>query len=49
MRMYRWKRDERGDVVKRDGKPVLEFVAVRRHDNKHWALPGVGVKTGYLC
>jgi hypothetical protein len=22
-------------------KPVLEFVAIQRHDTKQWALPGV--------
>ena len=27
--------------AEQDGKPVLEFIAVRRMDNNSWALPGV--------
>ena len=37
----RWKRDKSGEKILRDGKPVLEFVAVKRKDTGEWALPGV--------
>ena len=30
--IHRWKRDEGGVKKERDGKPVLEFVAIRRGD-----------------
>jgi hypothetical protein len=42
-----WLRDENGSIVHRQNnthdrlKPVLEFVAILRHDTKQWALPGV--------
>lgn len=39
----RWKRDENGFLIIRDDKPVLEFVAIRRHDNGQWAIPGVRI------
>ena len=40
----RWERDESGEVITIDGKPVLEFVAVKREDEtKAWAIPGVSI------
>lgn len=39
----RWKRDSSGEKVMKEGKPVLEIVAIQRRDCKEWALPGVGV------
>ncbi|XP_070175133.1 transient receptor potential cation channel subfamily M member-like 2 [Littorina saxatilis] len=39
--LTRWKCDTKGKrVLSPDGKPVLEFVAVKRTDNKLWAIPG---------
>ena len=42
---YRWMRDKSGAKVLRDGKPVLEFVAIKRKDTGSWALPGVSIGT----
>ena len=28
--------------MQENGKPVLEFVAIKRKDNEQWAIPGVG-------
>ncbi|WAR03096.1 NUDT9-like protein [Mya arenaria] len=42
----RWQRDSNNEIVKQDGKPVLEFVAVQRRDNGEWALPGGMVDAG---
>eukprot|EP01129_Flabellula_baltica_P017357 TRINITY_DN9600_c0_g1_i1.p1 TRINITY_DN9600_c0_g1~~TRINITY_DN9600_c0_g1_i1.p1 ORF type:complete len:299 (+),score=78.52 TRINITY_DN9600_c0_g1_i1:1256-2152(+) len=42
----RWKRDEEGNVVQRDGQGVLEFVAIKRNDNGQWAIPGGMVDAG---
>ena len=39
--LLRWKRDAAGGKVMQDGKPVLEFVAVKRKDTGDWAIPGV--------
>eukprot|EP00050_Salpingoeca_kvevrii_P012016 m.19842 g.19842 ORF g.19842 m.19842 type:complete len:193 (+) comp3780_c0_seq2:57-635(+) len=36
----RWKINKNGSRVERQGKPVLEFVAIRRADDHKWALPG---------
>ena len=33
--------DSSGDKVLLDNKPLLEFVAVQRSDNKEWSIPGV--------
>lgn len=41
----RWKRSCGGDKILKDGKPVLQFVAVERKDNGEWAIPGVSVLT----
>jgi len=44
---FSWKRDANGSIIYRRmnandlSKPVLEFVAIQRHDTKQWALPGV--------
>ena len=45
----RWKRDSSGEKVIRDGKPVLEFVAIERRDCSEWALPGVGNEDVDYC
>ena len=37
----RWKRDAAGGKVLKEGKPVMEFVAIRRKDTGSWAIPGV--------
>ena len=39
----RWKRNSSGDKIIKDGKPVLEFVAIERRDCSEWALPGVRI------
>ncbi|XP_021362499.1 transient receptor potential cation channel subfamily M member 2-like isoform X2 [Mizuhopecten yessoensis] len=36
----RWKRDNKGQIIKTGGKPLLEFVSIRRTDNQMWSLPG---------
>ena len=38
---FRWKRDATEGKIIRDGKPVLEFVAIKRKDTGTWAIPGV--------
>lgn len=42
----RWKRNGSGEKIIRDGKPVLEFVAIQRIDCSEWALPGGMVDPG---
>ncbi|XP_059176213.1 ADP-ribose pyrophosphatase, mitochondrial-like [Physella acuta] len=42
----RWKRNEKGEKLQKDGKYILEFVAVQRTDNKEWAIPGGMVDPG---
>lgn len=37
----RWKRDDKGNVVMKEGKKVLEFVVIFRKDNKLWLILGV--------
>lgn len=37
----RWKKDSAGEKVMLKGKPLLEFVAIKRRDTGEWALPGV--------
>ena len=32
-----------------DGKQVLEFIAVKRSDNKMWAIPGVSQCPVCVC
>nr|KAG5696074.1 hypothetical protein BaRGS_017186 [Batillaria attramentaria] len=44
-----WKYDEKGKCVVLDGKPVLEFIAVKRADNKMWAIPGAITLPGEQC
>ena len=39
----RWQRDGKGEKVLMEGKPVLEFVAIKRKDTGDWAIPGVSV------
>ncbi|KAK3101394.1 hypothetical protein FSP39_003210, partial [Pinctada imbricata] len=36
----RWKRDDKGQRMRQDGKYMLEFVAIQRKDNNLWSLPG---------
>ncbi|EGD73752.1 hypothetical protein PTSG_05446 [Salpingoeca rosetta] len=42
----RWKRSPDGSILERDGKKVLEFVAIQRKDNSMWAIPGGFVDNG---
>eukprot|EP00794_Sanderia_malayensis_P014266 gene14266-15753_t len=42
----RWKLDDKGNKVMKDGKPVLEFVAIQRRDSDEWAIPGGMVNPG---
>ena len=37
----RWKRDSAGNKIFTNGKPLLEFVAIKRKDTGEWAIPGV--------
>lgn len=49
MFIYRWKRDSKtGDKVihSKSGKAILGFVAIKRGDTGHWAIPGV---SNYHC
>ena len=40
----RWQRDGKGEKVVMEGKPILEFVAIKRKDTGDWAIPGVSKK-----
>ena len=41
----RWEHDSSGEILKINGKPVLEFIAIKRQDgNEVWAIPGVSKK-----
>jgi len=42
----RWERDEDGHVREIDGKPVLQFIAIKRNDTGDWAIPGGMVDPG---
>lgn len=42
----RFKRNEAGEVEKKEDKPILEFVAIQRRDTKEWAIPGGMVDGG---
>lgn len=42
----RWERESSGEVKTIDGRPVLQFVAVCRHDTGDWAIPGGMVDPG---
>ena len=44
-----WKCDAQGNCVLQDGKQVLEFIAVKRADNKMWAIPGVSQCSLCVC
>ena len=37
---HRWHRNKQGEIVKIDGLPVLEFVAIFRPSFNEWAIPG---------
>ena len=37
----KYERDAQGNIVLKDDKPVLLFVAVCRNDTGDWAIPGV--------
>lgn len=45
----RWRKNSSGKTEMADGKPCLEFVAIKRRDTGEWALPGVSVcgESGY--
>ncbi|EDQ85552.1 uncharacterized protein MONBRDRAFT_29245 [Monosiga brevicollis MX1] len=36
----RWRRAANGTLLERDGRKVLEFIAIERSDNGGWAIPG---------
>jgi len=40
---FSWKRDSTGTIMKKDGQPILQFVAIKRGDTQEWALPGVTI------
>lgn len=44
----RWKRNDKGEVEKdaETGKPILQFVSIKRKDTGEWALPGGMVDAG---
>uniref|UniRef100_A0A0K8T3I1 Nudix hydrolase domain-containing protein n=1 Tax=Lygus hesperus TaxID=30085 RepID=A0A0K8T3I1_LYGHE len=44
----RWKRNASNDVIKHENsaKPILQFVSIRRKDNRQWAFPGGMVDPG---
>lgn len=42
----RWKTADNGQRVVENGKPLLEFVAIKRKDNEEWAIPGGMVDPG---
>ncbi|XP_028396887.1 ADP-ribose pyrophosphatase, mitochondrial-like [Dendronephthya gigantea] len=42
----RWKINGKGQRVQENGKPILEFVAIKRKDNEQWAIPGGMVDPG---
>lgn len=44
----KWKRDPiSGDIVIADnGKPIVQFVGIKRRDSGHWAIPGGMVDSG---
>ena len=41
----RWKKDGSGSKVLSGGKPVIEFVAIKRKDTGQWAIPGVRINS----
>ncbi|KAJ8036475.1 Transient receptor potential cation channel subfamily M member 3 [Holothuria leucospilota] len=43
----RWKRNQDGEIITEDDKPVLEFIAIQRRDNQQWAIPGGMVEPGH--
>lgn len=45
--IWRWKIDGKGDKVLKNGKPVLEFVAIQRRDTNEWAIPGVSWRLSF--
>uniref|UniRef100_A0A1A9WG03 Nudix hydrolase domain-containing protein n=1 Tax=Glossina brevipalpis TaxID=37001 RepID=A0A1A9WG03_9MUSC len=44
----RWKRDEQGAIIKHKitKKNILQMIAIQRHDNRMWAIPGGMVDPG---
>lgn len=42
----RWEVNSQGEKVYKDGKPVLQFVAIKRKDTGQWAIPGGMVEPG---
>lgn len=41
-----WLRDDNGSFIMKDGRPILQFVAIQRSDTGEWALPGGMVDAG---
>lgn len=39
--MVSWLRDAHREIVRKDGKPVLQFIAIQRKDTNELAIPGV--------
>lgn len=42
----RWRKDNSGNTLMRDGKGIIEFVAIQRNDTGEWAIPGGMVDNG---
>ena len=38
-----FKRNEEGQPENKEGKKIIEFIAIQRRDNNEWAIPGVSV------
>ena len=38
-----------GEKILKEGKPVLQFVAIQRKDNGEWAIPGVSTLQYCRC
>eukprot|EP00049_Salpingoeca_infusionum_P015657 m.306405 g.306405 ORF g.306405 m.306405 type:complete len:1729 (-) comp15922_c0_seq1:74-5260(-) len=41
----RWRRDDQSNILRRNGKPVAEFIAIKRPEGD-WSLPGTFVRDG---
>ncbi|XP_064620275.1 ADP-ribose pyrophosphatase, mitochondrial-like isoform X2 [Lineus longissimus] len=44
----RWKRNAKGEIVKKGDRPLLQFVSIQRTDTGEWALPGGMVDPGEM-
>jgi hypothetical protein len=47
----RFKMDDHGNIMHRDRKPILEFLAVLREGESVWAIPGssLSLTLTYTC